>query len=129
VRIARAGPLGNGVELLPAERDRLRACESVIEGGLRTFTEVGAALLEVRDTRFYRESHGAFEEYCRERWGFARHYANRLIGAAEVVGNLVPIGTIPATESQARPLARLEPEQQREAWSRAVESASRLWPG
>lgn len=41
--------------------------------------------------------------------------ANQLINAAEVVENLLPIGNSPATESQARPLAPLSPEQQREA--------------
>ncbi len=43
-------------------------------------------------------------------------HANRLIEAAEVVRNLGPIGPIPQTESQARPLAQLEPEVQREVW-------------
>lgn len=44
------------------------------------------------------------DDYCRERWGFARNYANKVIAAAEVMTNLgtnVPI--IPATKSQARP--------------------------
>ncbi len=54
----------------------------------------------------------SFEHYCRERWQFQRHYANRLIASASVIENLVPIGTTPTTESQARPLTKLEPEQQ-----------------
>jgi hypothetical protein len=53
-----------------------------------------------------------------------RRYANRLIAAAEVVDNLGPIGPIlPTTETQARPLAHLEPDQQREAWQQAVDTA------
>ncbi|MCA9993718.1 MAG: hypothetical protein KDE29_22205 [Anaerolineales bacterium] len=48
----------------------------------------------------------------------SRFYAHRMIAAAEVADNLLPIGNIPATESQARPLTALEPEQQREAWQR-----------
>jgi hypothetical protein len=41
-----------------------------------------------------------------------------------VVNNLSPIGDIrPTHESQVRPLAGLEPEQQREAWNAAVKSA------
>lgn len=46
-----------------------------------------------------------------------RNYANKLIASAsvvDVVGTIVPI--VPATESQTRPLTKLEPEQQREAW-------------
>jgi hypothetical protein len=80
--------------------------------------------LEIRDGRLYRQTHATFEDYCRERWGMARNYANKMIAAAEVATNLgttVPI--LPATESQARPLTALEPEQQREAWQRAVETA------
>jgi len=49
-----------------------------------------------------------FEEYCRERWDFAANYARRLIHSCLTVENIksVPIGTIPTTESQTRPLAR-----------------------
>ena len=48
------------------------------------------------------------DAYCRERWDMGRNYANRQIAAAQVIENLVPIGTIlPATESQARPLTKL----------------------
>lgn len=44
----------------------------------------------------------------------SRFYAHRIIDAAEVANNLLPMGNIPATERQARPLTRLEPEVQRE---------------
>jgi len=53
----------------------------------------------------------------------ARNYAHRTIEAAKVAANLLPIGNIPATESQARPLTVLEPAQQREVWQRAVDTA------
>ena len=43
----------------------------------------------------------------------------RLVAAAEVVQNLSPIGdTQPTHESQVRPLTKLEPEAQREAWAK-----------
>lgn len=109
---------------LMAETQRLEVLESVIDAGMQTFVHVGNALLEIRDGRLYRQTHATFEDYCRERWGMARNYANKMIAAAEVATNLgttVPI--LPATESQARPLTALEPEQQREAWQRAVETA------
>jgi hypothetical protein len=54
----------------------------------------------------------------------ACNYANKMIAATEVVGNLgtmVPI--LPENERQARPLTHLEPEQQREAWRQALETA------
>lgn len=35
----------------------------------------------------------------------------------------MPIGTVPETESQARPLTKLPPEQQAEAWRKACDAA------
>ena len=110
--------------LTDIETNRLTALESVITNGLQTFVDVGSALLEIRDSRLYRREFGTFEDYCRDRWGMARNYANRLILAADVAINLVPMGTIaPQSERQVRPLTVLEPEQQREAWERAVSTA------
>lgn len=108
-----------------AELDALALCESVIQKGLETFVEVGNALMEVRDKRLYRQNHETFEAYCRERWGMARRTAYQYIDAADVVEN-VRHGThneVPKNERQARPLTKLEPEQQAKAWSEAVETA------
>ena len=65
------------LELLPATgsvviADRLAECEAVIERGQQTFIEVGQALMEIRDSRLYRETHATFEAYCNERWGWTR---------------------------------------------------------
>lgn len=110
--------------LTVTEHDELQRHEQTIERGLTTFVDVGTALLAIRDGRLYRLVCTTFEEYCRKRWGFSRIHAHRLIEAAEVSGNLLPIGNkMPTTESQARPLAQLEPDQQREAWALAVETA------
>ncbi len=111
--------------LTQVENKRLKGLEAVIERGLNTFTEVGAALSEIRDTRLYRETHKTFEEYCQERWRMSKTYATRLVQSAEVVANLVPMGTVlPETERQARPLAALkDPEQQRQAWTQVIEAA------
>lgn len=111
-------------DLSTVERDELARYEKTIERGLETFVKVGNALLAIRRDRLYRVTHATFEEYCVGRWQMTRAYADRLIGAAEVVGNLTPIGVVlPTTESQARPLTKLEPEQQIEAWQEAVETA------
>jgi hypothetical protein len=41
-----------------------------------------------------------------------------------VAGNLLPIGNkLPATESQARPLAKLEPDEQIKVWQNVIERA------
>ena len=103
----------------------LVACEAVIERGLATFVEVGAALLRIRDGRLYRETHATFEDYCRERWGMSRIHAHRLIEASEVAG-LLPIGNI-ANEAQARALAPLkdDPEAARVAVEMAYATTGR----
>jgi hypothetical protein len=44
-----------------------------------------------------------------------RRYANRLIEASGIAEHLGPIGPKPVSESQLRPLAALEPEEQRVA--------------
>ena len=54
-----------------------------------------------------------------------RNYANKMIAASEVIQNLgtiVPI--LPTTESQVRPLTKLEPEEQTIVWQRATETAA-----
>lgn len=114
---------GGEMQLTTTERQILREHEVVIERGFKVFVEVGNALMEIREHRLYRADYDTFEEYCRDRWGMSRRHANRLVEAAEVANNLGPMGPIPQTERQARPLAPLPPEQQREAWQQAVESA------
>ncbi len=110
--------------LTSVECTELVQCEAVIERGLNTFVEVGTALLAIRDRRLYRAEFGTFEDYCRQRWGLVRRQADRLIQAAEMSDNLRPMGLIlPITERQARPLTGLPPEQQREAWALAVQTA------
>ena len=116
---------------LMTEKQPLEVLESVIDAGMQTFVHVGNALLEIRDGRLYRHTHATFEDYCRERWGLKQSHAYRLMDAAQVVDVLKssPIGELPATESQARPLTVLEPAQQREAWQRAVETAPTIEVG
>jgi len=49
--------------------------------------------------------------------------AVQLMDAAEIVSNLNNCSETPSHESQVRPLTGLEPEQQREVWKEAVNSA------
>ena len=98
----------------------------------RAFCQAGQALAELRDRRLYRSTHQTFEDYCRDRFAFQRAHAYRLIDAAAVMDNLSPIQRqidlspnrrqiLPTKLEQVRPLASLEPEQQREVWQQAVE--------
>jgi hypothetical protein len=93
-----------------AEADELAEHEAVIECGLKTFIDVGLRLATVRDERLYRGGYATFEEYCEGRWNFSDRRARQLIDAAGMVAAL-PTGTIvPVTESQARELVGLSPD-------------------
>lgn len=113
------------MELTAHEKTRMEELEAVIKDGLMTFMDVGASLLEIRNSRLYRQEYGTFEQYCRAKWSMDKRYANRLIDAHAIVMNLGPIGPtstrpgaangalgpqIPTSEGQVRPLAKLEPE-------------------
>ena len=103
------------------ERNELERCEVVIKQGLKTFVEVGQALMLIRDKRLYRAEFGTFEDYCQDKWQLDRRYANRLVMASKVVNSLGSIDPKPKIETHARPLTKLEPELQAEAWQKTVE--------
>lgn len=109
--------------LSTTERVRFEQYEKIIERGRQTFVEVGNALMAIRDKRLYRASHATFEDYCRERWGWSARHASRQIEAAEIAGEIGPIGPKPTHESQVRPLASLPPDEQASAWNEATKSA------
>lgn len=98
--------------------------EEIIGRGLASFIEVGDALVTVRDAGLYREHAETFEAYCIDRWGLSRKRAYDLIGAAQTVNELSPIGDtpMPANEAQARELRPLkgQPEKAAEAMRTAA---------
>ncbi len=107
-------------QLLGAEK-----CHEVIGKNIQGFYELGMALMEIRDQKYYKSFWGydTFETYCREEWEISRMYAHYQIEASRVVLNVNNCLQIPATESQARPLTFLEPKEQKEVWEMAVETA------
>ena len=115
--------IDNMNELLNVEeKNELERCEVVIKQGLKTFVEVGQALMLIRDKRLYRSEFGTFENYCRDKWDLTRRYVNNIVAASNVVSNL-EMGTMvpkPQNERQARPLTKLEPELQQEAWQETI---------
>ncbi|MHC5778780.1 hypothetical protein [Nostoc sp.] len=106
----------------------------------RAVFEAGKALAELRDRRLYRSTHSTFEEYCKDRFSYTHRHVNYLIAGSLIVDN-IKMGTnssqnesqdemgtnssqiLPTSEVQVRPLAKLEPQQQPEAWQQAVEQA------
>ncbi|HYX16880.1 MAG TPA: hypothetical protein VE944_21520 [Nostoc sp.] len=94
----------------------------------RAFFEAGKALAELRDRRLYRSTHKTFEEYCRDRFGHSRRQSYLLMDAAVVFDNLMEKcdqfdHILPTAEGQVRPMTKLEPQEQQEAWVKAVEQA------
>jgi len=97
---------------------RLAHLEAVIQRYRQDFYAVGKALSEIRNGRHYQKlSFKTFERYVNVRWDMSKSQAYRLIEAFGVIVNLSPIGDIlPKNEAQARPLTRLDPHSQRNAW-------------
>jgi hypothetical protein len=100
-------------------------CEEIIAKHIVRFYLVGRALAKIKDNEWYKDAgFSSFEEYCKQRWGFKRAHAYRLIGASEVINNLSPIGdTLPQTESQARELIGLDSKEMVEVWEESRKTA------
>lgn len=117
------------------EKTELQQCEILIEHGFKTFIEVGAALMKIRDSRLYRQEFGTFEEYCNTRWGLEQRRAYLFMDAAKIADNLKSSldhkndelndisFSLPTTERQFRALSSLDPTDQPIVWQRAVETS------
>src|SRR3990167_4364010 len=113
--------------LTKSETSRLEQLETRIERNLESFFQVGADLLEIRDSRLYRRDHPTFESYCLERWDMSRGHAYRLIDATEMRKELVDHGIkiLPQNEAQIRPLKKIkDPERRAEALGRAIKMST-----
>ncbi len=112
--------------LIPSDKKRLAELEVLIKDNFLAFYQVGCALAEINQKRLYRETHDTFEDYCSALWDIARRTAYQYIEASAVVENVrrgAQIELLPQNERQARALTKLTPEQQVEAWQKAVETA------
>jgi len=87
----------------------LNTYERTIEKGMGTFVEVGNALKAIRDKKLYKLSHKTFAEYAKDRWGWGRSHAYRMIDAAQ---DLSPIGDKISNEAQAREVAKAPADKQ-----------------
>lgn len=141
------------VEEKPLTRDesgRLATLEKVISENFLGFVAVGNALVEINEKRLYRTKEGrTFEEYCNEIWEMSKSRAYQLIAAASVVENVHTCGHFdsqklalenvknfshfapgkinfiaPRNESQARELAKLNPNEQIDVWRSIIDQAS-----
>lgn len=71
--------------LTTLEQNYLDILEARIKNGLKTFWQVGDALMEIRDKKLYRQNHLTFKEYCEKQWGFTDSRARQFMLAAEVM--------------------------------------------
>ena len=119
--------------LSPVEQIRLGELEGIIRDNFLAYVAVGSALLEIRENRLYRNDEGrTWEGYCRELWDMSHQRADQLIAAKVVAENLTTIVVkddgspdwelLPSNEAQARELARLAPEEQRQVWQQLIEA-------
>jgi hypothetical protein len=109
------------------EKVRLRQLELEIERNLTGFIRCGRALLEVRESRLYREKYKTFADYCRERFALARSTADQLCRSTQVFETLVDSGlAVPETtpEVTLRPISQLPGgDLQTQAWRLATRVA------
>lgn len=92
----------------------LALLEKVIQEGQLAYVEVGKALQEIQKGKLYRKNYNTFEEYCEKRWGFERQTAYDYIKASDVEQNVRTCVQTTPTLCQARELAVLDPDQQKE---------------
>lgn len=101
-------------------RDRYDQLRQVVTLGIANFRKTGLALKEIRDGELWKLDCATWSECCKRHWGISQQHAGRLIDAALFADQVEPTGSIPKTESQARPFRSLPPEERVEAWKEAV---------
>jgi hypothetical protein len=121
---------------LPAEPNaRFKELDGIVANWLESSFDAGRALWIIREEELWKGEFKSFEHYCEQRWELSRAYVCRLINAAQLTAEmlplttkLLPMGNIPAPncERQIRPLLRLKekPEKAAEAWAMAVKMAN-----
>jgi hypothetical protein len=121
--------------LSPKEQEEREHLEQVIEQG---FDRAAEALVEIRDRRLYRSTHKSFAAYCKDKLRSCRrkidysihhtkmrenlsanHAQDRMNGNLSANHALI----LPTKPEQTKYLAKLNPEEQRQIWYKAVEVA------
>ena len=77
--------------LTDEERRELHEQEEKITLGVRAWSEMGTALIAIRDKRLHRETHRNLEDYCWERFGLVHSVIYGLMKAAKRYGQVLPI--------------------------------------
>lgn len=99
--------------------------EETIRRGLKTFIEVGEALLKIQEKQWFRSrGYQTFSEYCQKEWNLSERSAVRNIRASQaakaVAGSLPPDVAPPSSMAQVEALkAAGGPGKQAEVWQSA----------
>jgi protein gp37 len=112
----------------PEDRAEFRRLDKIVRKGIEAFADAGEALLRIHEGKLWRAGgHGTWEDYCRSVAGMSKVHASRLMRASQcfIAIKTLPIGNVlPVSESQVRPLLKLEDSEKRAAaWVAAVEKA------
>lgn len=121
------------------EKSEFKRLDKIVRKGVEAFMECGNALIEIHEKQLWRAGDWrTWEDYCTQVAGLSKSYASRIINATKVASRLasdsdleLPIGNsvMPVSESQVRPLLKLEePAQQAQAWAAAVEKVEGKQP-
>ncbi len=109
---------------------RLQQEEEIVQRGLDSFMKAGEALARIKNQKLYKDQYRTYEEYCRQRWGFTPQYANRLIAASKLIGNMIEsdttVSVLPQNERQTRVLAKAADPS--EVWKEAQGSTGKEQP-
>lgn len=94
--------------LSKTERRRLSELESTITEGMRWYEQAGQALTEIKESKLYRETHGTFAEYLKEKWEVSARRAYQIMDAATAAENVKKITHLEIpNESVAREFSKL----------------------
>lgn len=112
-------------QLAPTKQaERLHDLEAIVDRGIETVFEVGAALEEIRDHELFSPQFKTFGEYLQQRWGWSRARCYQLIGATKVRDNLsTRVDIAHLSEPHCRVLAKLKHADQVTAWNDAASAA------
>ncbi len=119
-----------GQRLSAVEAAELTECERAIARGMAEFQAVGESLEKVRDKKLYKAEFANFDDYCQERWGMTRRYADLLVESSAVVREVMDdwgdprtncSHILPQNEAQARALGKAPEGQRAGVWRAGVE--------
>lgn len=106
-----------------ARRERLIELTAVAKRGLSAFVETGSALEEIQREELWRLVSPTWSEWCSSHLGLTDRRVSQLIDASKTASTLREVGIVPRSERVARELSGLKPDEQKAAWSEAIEAA------